>query len=242
MKKLKSKTYRYESNLFIAEGINIAREIISNKPNLVKYVFIREGTSFFIDKNLFECFLVNDIVMDAICETKTPQGVALCVKMEELSLNYNDLDFLVYLDNVSDPGNLGTIIRTADAFGADGVILSPSCVDLYNSKTVRSTMGSMFHINIFYEKEYLKTLKELIDADFVASVGALDASETIFDASLGEKSVICLGNEAHGVSEELLALNVNKVIIPIAGKAESLNVAVAGAVFMYEVMKQRNKK
>lgn len=240
MKRLKSKSSRYEEGLFIAEGISIAYEIVTSCPERIKYIFVTEGTELYFDISPFECFEVTDKVMESICDTKTPQGVAVCVKMEKNThLHPESLDFIIYLDHVQDPGNAGTIIRTADAAGAQAVILSPESVDIYNSKTVRSTMGSMFHINVFYEDEYLKTLKELKNSGFTVSAGALDAEKNIYEADFGEKSVICLGNEAHGLSDKLLMMDINKVIIPIEGKAESLNVGVAGAVFMYEIIRRR---
>ncbi len=242
MKKLKSKSYRYEEGLFIAEGISIAYEIITSCPDRIKYIFVTEGTSFDFDISSFECFVVTNAVMESICETKTPQGMAVCVRMENSIPKISSLDFVVYLDHIQDPGNAGTVIRTADAAGAQAVILSPGCVDIYNSKTVRSTMGSMFHINVFYENEYLESLKDLKNAGFTVSAGDLSAEKNIYETDLGEKSVICLGNEAHGLSKELLSMDINKVIIPIEGKAESLNVGVAGAIFMYEILRRRNFK
>jgi len=242
MKKLKSKSDRYETGLFLAEGISIAQEIVTYCPKRIKYIFITEGINVNFDISSFECFEVTEAVMESICETKTPQGMAVCVKMENSSIDFEKLDFVVYLDRVQDPGNAGTIIRTADAAGAQAVILSPECVDIYNSKTVRSTMGSMFHIDVFYEKEYLNTLEQLKNSGFVISAGDLSAQKNIYETDFGEKSVICLGNEAHGISKQLLEMDINKVIIPIEGKAESLNVGVAGAIFMYEIVRRRNFK
>ncbi|MBO5453966.1 MAG: RNA methyltransferase [Clostridia bacterium] len=242
MKKLKSKAGRYGAGLFIAEGISIAREIVNCCPERIKYVFVTEGVETDFDISSFECFEVTDSVMECICETKTPQGMAVCVEIKKSTANLEELDFIVYLDHIQDPGNAGTIIRTADAAGVQAVVMSPESVDIYNSKTVRSTMGSMFHINVFYEDEYLETLKALKASGFVISAGDLSAEKNIYETDFGEKSVICLGNEAHGISDELLEMDINKVIIPIEGKAESLNVGVAGAIFMYEILRRRKFK
>ena len=243
MKKLRSKTARYEEGLFLAEGISIAYEIITSCPERIKYIFVTQGTEIDFDITSFECYEVTGQVMESICDTKTPQGIVVCVRMDKnTNLSLDSLDFVVYLDHVQDPGNAGTIIRTADAVGAQAVILSPECVDIYNSKTVRSTMGSMFHINVFYENEYLNSLKELMNYGFTVSAGSLEAEKNIYEADLGEKSVICLGNEAHGLSREILDMDINKIIIPIEGKAESLNVGVAGAIFMYEILRIRKFK
>lgn len=242
IKKLKSKNHRYEKNMFLAEGKSIAEEILNNCPERIKHIFVTEGYSFDFDINDFDCYEVTYEVMESICETKTPQGVAICVAIDEKKIDFSGKDFFVYLDNVKDPGNVGTLIRTADAVGADGVILSPECADIYNSKTVRSAMGSMFHINIICENSYLEILKELKSLNFVISAGDLEGTENIFTTDLGEKTVICVGNEASGISDEIKNMGINKVKIPILGKAESLNVGVAGGIFMYETVRRRNFK
>ena len=145
----------------------------------------------------------------------------------------------MYLDNVSDPGNLGTIIRTCDAADVDAVILSPQCADVYNSKTVRSTMGSLFHIPVFYENAYLEQIDELVNRGFDVFAGCLDGKISHFEADFTHKSVICLGNEAHGISDILQEKANVKIKIPIPGKAESLNVSIAGAILVYEALRQR---
>ena len=239
-KKLKEKKYRVREKLFIAEGDNLCRELFNYKPELVKTVF---ATEEYLKENPVEGFdviSVPDFILESLCETKTPQGIVAVASFgEAASVGFIGDCLLVYLDNVKDPGNVGTIIRTADAAGADGVILSKECADIYNSKTLRATMGSAFHIQVIYEDEYLSILKNLKEQGYKIFAGCLDAKGYIFDEDFKGKSVICIGNEAHGISDELVNIGVNKTKIPILGKAESLNAAIAGAVMMYEAVRQR---
>ncbi len=226
--------------MFLAEGDNLCRELFACRPELVKTVFVTEE---YLKENPVEGFdvvILPDFILNSLCETKTPQGVvAVAAFPEAASVGFIGDALVVYLDNVKDPGNVGTIIRTADASGADAVVLSKECADIYNSKTLRATMGSVFHINVFYEDEYLSVLKQLKENGFNIFAGCLDAENFIYDENFKSKSVICIGNEAHGISPELIKIGVRKVKIPIPGKAESLNAAVAGAIMMYEAVRQR---
>jgi TrmH family RNA methyltransferase len=146
----------------------------------------------------------------------------------------------VYLDGVRDPGNVGTVIRTADAAGADAVILSPDCADIYNPKTVRSAMGSLFHIRTVVENEHLEYIKSAVGAGAKALAGALDADRFLYDFDMKDKIIVCVGNEAHGITDELKNLTgAYGVKIPMPGKAESLNASVAAGILIYEVVRQR---
>lgn len=239
-KQLKNKNKRYESGLYIAEGENVVLEAVLHCPCDIVRIFVTEKFIDLIDHYNFEICVVPDYIMEAISDTKSPQGVLAVMKMADTRFNVSDTDIAVYLDNVSDPGNIGTIIRTADAAGITTVILSPECADNYSPKIIRATMGSCFHINIIKENNYLEILKSLTDSGFQAIAGSLQAKLSHYEADLKEKSVICLGNEAHGLSEELMSINnICPVKIPIVGKAESLNVSIAGAVMMYEALRQR---
>ncbi len=244
IKKLKNKKSRYEMKLYVAEGESLVREVLTHCPDKIQYILFTDDyknnkiLSMLSDKE--KLILVNQKVFEGISDTKTPQGIMAVVKIDQREFDIKDKDFIIYLDNVSDPGNLGTIIRTADASGADAVILSPECADLYNSKTVRATMGSIFHIDVIIENKYLSYIDLLLKNDFNVFAGALDTKNSYYDCDFKEKTVLCLGNEAHGISEKLMSKQVRKIKIPIPGKAESLNVAIAGAVLMYEVLRQRN--
>ena len=242
IKKLKDKKYRKETGKYLIEGINLCLEFLEHTPKALDVLLATPEKAELVPKGV-PVTLVSERVFESIGETKSPQGLMIVGKIPEENLDFSDMNIVVYLDNVADPGNVGTIIRSADAFGADAVLMAPECADLYNPKTVRSTMGSMFHIPVVYEKNHLETVKKCANDGFTVITGSLDGAvlpESI-DFTSG-KYILCLGNEAHGVSEELAALAGKKVKIPMPGKAESLNVAVAGAVLLYETVRQRGQK
>lgn len=176
-----------------------------------------------------DLYVVNKNIFSALCETKTPQGILAVIKMRKGGKFTPDGNF-VYCDRISDPGNLGTIIRTADAAGF-GVLLSHDCAELYNPKTVRASMGSFFHTNIYENIGY----EELKQSGLHLIAGALDKeSKDYREADYSKPCAVIVGNEANGVLPELLDMCDEKVIIPIYGRAESLNAAVAAAILMYE--------
>ena len=149
-------------------------------------------------------------------------------------------DLLVYLDGIQDPGNLGTIIRTCDASGVGGIVLSPYCADVFNPKVVRSTMASLFNVDMAVcDKEVFDVLK---GSGFRVFATSLDESICHYDADFSDKCVIVIGNEANGVRDEILSLSYQNIKIPMVGKAESLNAAVAAGITLYEVFRQRRNK
>ena len=242
IKKLKDKKYRKESGKYLVEGINLCLEFLEYTPENVDVVLATPEKAELVPDGI-QVTVISERVFESIGETKSPQGLMIVGKIPEECPDFSRMRTIVYLDNVADPGNVGTIIRSADAFGADAVLMAPECADLYNPKTVRATMGSMFHIPVVYEKKYLETVKQCVDDGFTVITGSLDGAvlpEKI-DFTQG-KYILCLGNEAHGVSEELASIAGKKVKIPMPGKAESLNVAVAGAILLYETVRQRGQK
>lgn len=186
-----------------------------------------------------EIAVIKDELFGGLCETKTPQGIIAAVDMPVRRVFEADPERLyIYCDRVSDPGNLGTIIRTADAAGFGGVLLSPGCAELYSPKTVRASMGSLFETEVIpdFSAERLFELKE---RGFALYCGALTEDSVEYtEAKFTEPSVIIVGNEANGASDEILSRS-RHIIIPIKGSAESLNAAAAAAVLMYEAVRQR---
>lgn len=241
IKKLKDKKNRKAEGLYLIEGVNLALEFLTYSKDLVKNVIATEDKLGLVPEK-FDVTVVSERVFEGISDTCSPQGLMVVGKIPDSTCTFDDMSLVIYLDKVADPGNVGTIIRTADALGVDAVILSKDCADLYNSKTVRSTMGSMFHIPVLIEENYLEKLKDLKSKGFKLVTGSLDGDKTLDKLNFTDlKTVICLGNEAHGISKELVDLGVTKTKIFMPGKAESLNVAVAGAIFMYEAtLKRRN--
>ncbi|MCD8390721.1 MAG: RNA methyltransferase, partial [Firmicutes bacterium] len=196
-------------------------------------VIIREGF-----KNAPSCgapvYELPASLYERLCDTKTPQGITAVLKMRSGGRFSPKSDgAYVYCDGVADPGNVGTIIRTADAAGLDGVILSEGCVDIYAPKTVRASMGSFFNTDIITGKT-ADDLREYKNAGFSLIGGALGASSADYRTADYKKPVIIVvGNEANGISREVLDMCA-RVKIPIYGAAESLNVSVAAGILMYE--------
>ncbi|MCU6711980.1 RNA methyltransferase [Paenibacillus sp. J5C_2022] len=151
---------------------------------------------------------------------------------------YRSNGLVVVLDNVRDPGNVGTIIRSADAVGADAVILGKGCADLYNPKTVRSTMGSLFHLPVV-EGDLLQLMPEARARGLRLVGTSPQASHNCYQYDWKQGIWLVMGNEADGVSEAVEALLDDRLIIPMKGKAESLNVAMASTVLLYEALRQR---
>ncbi|MDA8084095.1 MAG: RNA methyltransferase [Nitrospiraceae bacterium] len=187
---------------------------------------------------------VGEQVMSKLTATKTPQGIAALVshKPAPLSdLKTGGKPLLVILDRIQDPGNLGTIIRTADAAGADAVVILPSSCDPFSGKAVRSTAGSIFHIPII--RNSFDDLRVFLDKRKIRiAVAAADAPSSLYDTVLAGPVALVFGNEAQGVSREVRESADLSFSIPILGRAESLNVASAAAVCLYEAVRQRSAK
>ena len=239
-RKLRDKNDRHISGIYMVEGENTVAELLAYKKELVQSLFITSKYAPEYQNCDFDVYEVTDRVMDYMCDTKTPQGIAAQVRMDFSEPDFKAGSFYVYLDGVRDPGNVGAVIRTADAAGADAVILSPDCADIYNPKTVRSAMGSLFHIKTVVESAHLEYMKKALEGGVKAFAGALDAKDLLYDADMNGKIAVCVGNEAHGISDELKALNgVCGVKIPMIGEAESLNASVAAGILIYEAVRQR---
>lgn len=194
------------------------------------------GESFDYPENV-PLIKISDGIFDRLCDTTAPQGIIAVIQMEKNGDFVPDLKkAYVYCDGINDPGNLGTIIRTADAAGFGGVILSEGSVDLYSPKTVRSSMGSFFNIDVITGKR-AEDLKRYAEMGFKLVGGALNENTVDYrEIDMKAPVIIVVGNEANGISDEILQL-CTCVKIPIEGKAESLNVSVAAGILMYEVVR-----
>lgn len=244
IKSLKQKKARVNEGLFVVEGIKSVCDAVASDFK-VKYIVM--GESFYKDEipsvNAdIEMLWVKDELFKTLCDTTTPQGIMAVLKIKEPSFEYiNQDDLYIYCDNIQDPGNLGTIIRTADAAGIGGVLLSDGCADLYSPKTVRSSMGSFFNIDIIPGFSY-EALFDLKSKGFSLVCGALkDDSKEYTDTDFSKPTVIIVGNEANGVNDDILR-ECEHIIIPIYGKAESLNAGVAASIMMYEAKRQRKEQ
>ena len=173
-------------------------------------------------------------VLTAVCDTKTPQGIAAVVRMKEQSALGKHI---VVLDGVQDPGNVGTIIRTADAAGLDGVLLSNQCADVFSPKVLRATMGSIFRMNLRTTDDLPGELTKLREKGYSILSSQLDGTPFYEREKVAEQFALIIGNEGNGVSEQVQQTATHRVRLPMRGGAESLNAAIAAAIMMYELMR-----
>lgn len=241
---LKKSKERKEKKAFVIEGRKMFEEICQDKSRVVKAYFsesyIKEQ---YAGKELPEVpyEVVADSIFASMAETVTPQGVLAIVKMPEYSLEdmLKQAGTLVLLENLRDPGNLGTIIRTAEAAGVSGVILSKESVDIYNPKVIRSTMGAVYRVPFLYVEDFMELLRNLRQQEVRLLAAHLKGQKTFDKADYSGKVGILIGNEANGLSEEASELANEKVLIPMAGSVESLNAAIAAALLMYEAFRKQ---
>lgn len=219
---LKLKKVRTEKHLFLMEGIK--NFDMALKYGKVKQVFTTIGLPKI--KQDVEAYRVNDEVLRKLANSDNPEGIVFVCEQLEPRKDKKDYHKIVYLDQINDPGNLGTILRTAVAFNYDAVILSKSSVDLYNEKVVAASKGSIFMIDAFYDDINNYTDKYQIIAS------ALDDAVSLESVKKPKDFVLVLGNESHGVSEEVLKLANTVVKIDMNDNIDSLNVAVAGGILM----------
>ena len=243
---LKSKNRNKESK-FIIEGYRILTLAIECNAK-IDYVFINEDfekkqehvefLEILKSKNI-NTYKTTNKIFNELVDTESTQGILAVVKFNQRSIEENLKDehrFVLILDRIQDPGNMGTIIRTADAAGVDAIIALKGCVDIYNPKVIRSTMGSIFDMNIIHatQEEAVRILK-LKNFDIVSSY--LDTNNYYDKVEYNYKTALVIGNEANGINDELVSKSDVLVKIPIYGKAESLNAAISSAILMYEIKK-----
>lgn len=244
-KKLKDKKYRNEKNQFLIEGFRFVEEAIKSEFN-VSIILINESL---IDKweeyksrqkicyqNNSKIYYLSDDVFKTISDTGNSQGIIAVVDDKKLEVE-NKRGFYVLADKVQDPGNMGTIIRSAHASGALGLIITKGTVDIYNSKTLRSTMGSIFHIPIIEDYNFDK-VRFLRQNGFKVVASTLNTEFNFYDISLTYKIILAVGNEGNGLSSEIMNMSDIKVKIPMPGGAESLNASVAASIMMFEIVRQ----
>lgn len=244
-KKAKS---RAEQGIFVVEGLKMFEE--AREAGLLQKTYISE--SFYYEKtevnsgyfNELDYEIILDSLFREISETKTPQGILTTVKQAsyclESMLNAPKACLLL-LEDIRDPGNLGTMIRTAEGAGITGVIFNSSTVDIYNPKVIRSTMGSIYRVPFYQAEDFYETLDEIKRHGITVYAAHLSGIPYDTEGSFRKKSAFLIGNEANGLSEIASQSADVKIKIPMAGRVESLNAAVAAAILMYEASRQRNR-
>ncbi|MCD8215632.1 MAG: RNA methyltransferase [Clostridiales bacterium] len=243
LKKFSSKHTRDKTGLFIAEGERLVKSV---PEDIVEYyVFSEEKAEYFagrIDTKGFPVYTVGEDIFKEICDTVAPQGAACVCRRQRCSfegLFLNKPEFIVVGEEIQDPGNLGTIIRTADAGGAGGLILTKGSADIYSPKVLRSAMGSVFNLPVFTGADISDVIKELKERDIFILAAHLKGRVTPYKADLKRPSAVLIGNEARGLSEEAAKGADLFVKLPIIGGAESLNASVACGILIYEAVRQR---
>lgn len=239
---LLQKKYRTAEKKFLVEGRKLVEEGLNSAYECGIVILTAEfagqnpGIINFIKRKSVRYEIIKARDFNKLCDTKTPQGIAAVFKMnnDAFSSNHKNAGTIIALENISDPGNLGAIIRTCDWFGFDNIILSGDCADIYNPKVLRAAMGSVFHLDIKEEKDFYTKLKELKQKKFAVFCADIEG-ENIFKCRIENKKVIAFSNEANGPSEKLLNLTDKKITIPKMGKAESLNVASAAAIILADI-------
>lgn len=245
---LKQKKYRQQQGLFLAEGLRTVEEAVRyGAVQSIFYTAIEDDRTRAVLEEAaakqIKLVCVSDKVLKKIADTETPQGITAVCEMRSKRLD----DFLasgkmlLVLDRVTDPGNIGTMLRTADAAGVGGLLLLQGCADIYAPKTVRASMGSLFHLPVLSGLSEELLVQAARKAGYELLVTCLDGADNLYKADLQGRIAFVMGNEANGVSPALLAAADKRVFIPMQGRAESLNVAMAAGIVMFEALRQKLK-
>lgn len=234
VKSLKTKKGRAKNSSFLVEGVKCVNELIAHRSDLLERLIVTEDSynDFASSAKKFGAtvYVVKEHVLTAVSDFKTVQGVAAVAKLPKTQAPMDG--FILALDDVSDPQNVGTMIRTADAAGCSGIVLSQESADYLSPKSVRASMGSVFHLPI-YITELSTFFPIVIQKGY--RVAAADMHGTADYNYDWQKTCLVIGNEARGVSEKTLNICTDKISVPMYGKAESLNAAVAAGILIYKI-------
>ena len=233
---------RRESGLFLAEGSKLVGEAL--ELGLCRTLLVQQD-GFEQHRLLVEAaeragcgvLSVSEAVMQAVCETKTPQGI-VCVAAMKPEAEALCGELIVALDGVQDPGNVGTIVRTADAAGFGGVLLGDGCADLFSPKALRATMGSALRMDVRRADDLAEALEAMRSRGYAVASTEL-GGEDFYAHCPRERAVLVIGSEGRGVSDAVRAVCTHHLALPMRGGAESLNAAVAAGIMMYEMARGR---
>ena len=245
-KLMSSKKFRIKEKQFVIEGARLCEDAANSNVIIEKIFYTEKAQEKYskivdrIKKTSNESFLVTEKIMNFITDTKTPQGLVCVCKQIDDKFNIEKVKNskkLIALENIQDPSNLGTIFRTAEALGLEGVILTDDCCEVFSSKVLRGSMGAVFRVPI-YTFESTMDIFKLFGKDFniygaVPDKNAVDIRKVDFS----KKSIVLVGNEGNGLKEETIKKCKEKLTIPMKGKSESLNAAVAASIAMWEMVK-----
>ena len=231
-KALKDKKGRETQNAFLVEGVRMVQEALSSSF-LVRAILLRDDYTpdYPIPPNI-PVYILPSHVFQSVCDTKTPQGIAAILTLRAREASGPRL---LALDGVQDPGNVGTIIRTADAAGFTGVLLSPECADLFSPKVLRATMGSIFRLGFSFPSSLPEALEQYKKDGYSVLSSQLDGSPFYERQDVASSFILIIGNEGNGVSDAVRAVATHRLCLPMRGGAESLNAAVAAGIMMFDL-------
>lgn len=250
-KLIKKSKVRQEQRMFVAEGLKLAIEAV--ELGIAKKLYatqagleawkerVKKHENFQrVEKITIE--LVSEPIFSSITDTISPQGILALVNMPvynmEQILSYKHAN-LLFLEEIRDPGNLGTIFRTAECAGVNGIILSSGCVDIFNPKVVRATMGTIFRMPFVYTNDFILAVKKAQEQQIQVFGAHLKGERNFFEENYSGKTAFMIGNEANGMTEQSMLVVDTLVKIPMEGGSESLNASIAAAIIMYEAYRQK---
>jgi len=243
---LATKKNRESESLMVLDGVRLAEEAV-NKGIPISMCFFSENLTERGHATLAQITKITDVVeelpqplMDRLSDTQHAQGILLVCSLPDLPFPASPT-LLIALDRINDPGNMGTILRTSAALQVDGVLLTPGTTDPYSPKALRAAMGAQLHLPIqWQEAEMIQPFCKSAEIPLALVTTLMDCPQACWDADLAQPLCLVIGNEANGISDTLLSQSDACVRIPIADDTESFNAAIAAAIIMYEVRRQRN--
>ncbi|MCX7781335.1 MAG: RNA methyltransferase [Negativicutes bacterium] len=248
---LKHKKYRDETGLFVAEGVRLVEEAVQSDWEIEACLFSvsvlasERGGKLIAELEIrgSKLFEVSEEIFNKLSDTENPQGILTLIRKKTYMLEdvmaASEAALIIVLENIQDPGNVGALLRTADAAGCSGAVLTKGCADIFGGKTVRSSMGSMFHMPIATAVESAELLTALKQRGILLLATSLATRNLYYNVDMKRPAAIVFGNEGGGVREDILRAADELMYIPIYGKAESLNVAASAAVILFEAGRQR---
>ena len=242
---LKESRQRRETGLFLLEGARLCKDAALNGIE-IKQLFVtaraREkyaAEAVLLEEKADKSFLIVDSVAEKLTDTKNSQGFFAVCRESEISREINYKGMYVFTDNVQNPDNLGAIVRTAEAMGADGLIVNSGC-DIYSPKALRASMGALLRFPVIKTEDALCCIDECRNQGMKVFASVVDSgAQSVCLADKSGGCVLIIGNEGNGISEEIILASTHKITIPMKGKAESLNASAAATVLIWEFMKDR---
>lgn len=239
IKALKTRKAREEAGAFLVEGAKMVKEAIALDRQVLSLWTTEEA--FLPEAVDCPCYVVPEHVMQALCNTVTPQGIAAVVKLPVTPSPDALGKRIIVLEDVQDPGNVGTILRTADAAGFTGAILSKGTADPFSPKCLRATMGSIFRLPLLISADITQPLTTLKSQDFSLLAAELSRDDFFERQDIGERVALIIGNEGNGISRDVSMTATHHLALPMAGGAESLNAAIAAGIMMYDLSFRNSK-